>query len=321
MKRKISFKGSKYFAEMIDNTKKSDGGNITIKTLEGRVEAEGLKYFNWYFDGNLSVIEYNGLPKLYKEGIPHQMTLELWDSKLAKVTDPREALDVFLGYSPTREPEGLNARYEDRQRLIRQLDKGMDLEDIKADNIEREKKEEEAKQMEEQQQQGSPEEGYPEEGGYNEMPPEQPEGEMPPHGEGEEQPSEGEETRPQSLYLKRVDSIGDGRELFEYPDGAQIILGPETFVPVVNYNNQSSNIKPNHNSLIKELREIYKDADFTFTSLFDINAIEVRGESVADYQEEILETIEELDPGLEPYVSTLLTDTLVIRLTNDVIEF
>lgn len=315
MRRKISFKGSKYFAELIDNTKKSDGGNITIKTLEGRVEAEGLKYFNWYFDGNLSVIEYNGLPKLYKEGIPHQMTLELWDSKLAKVTDPREALDVFLGYSPTREPEGLNARYEDRQRLIRQLDKGMDLEDIKADNIEREKKEEEAKAMEEQQQQGPPEgeEGYPEEENY--------EGEMPPQGEGEEQPSEGEETRPQSLYLKRVDSIGDGRELFEYPDGAQIIIGPETFVPVVNYNNQSSNIKPNHNSLIKELRKIYKDADFTFTSLFDINAIEVRGESVADYQEEILETIEELDPGLEPYVSTLLTDTLVIRLTNDVIEF
>ena len=295
MRRKILFRGSKYFAEMIDNTKKSDGGNITIKTLEGRVEAEGLKYFNWYFDGNLSVIEYNGLPKLYKEGIPHQMTLELWDSKLAKVTDPREALDVFLGYSPTREPEGLNARYEDRQRLIRQLDKGMDLEDIKADNIEREKKEEE----------------YQEEGGEP----------MPPQGEEEEQPSEGEETRPQSLYLKRVDSIGDGRELFEYPDGAQIILGPETFVPVVNYNNQSSNIKPNHNSLIKELRKIYKDADFTFTSLFDINAIEVRGESVADYQEEILETIEELDPGLEPYVSTLLTDVLVIRLTNDVIEF
>ena len=144
---------------------------------------------------------------------------------------------------------------------------------------------------------------------------------MPPQGEEEEQPSEGEETRPQSLYLKRVDSIGDGRELFEYPDGAQIILGPETFVPVVNYNNQSSNIKPNHNSLIKELRKIYKDADFTFTSLFDINAIEVRGESVADYQEEILETIEELDPGLEPYVSTLLTDVLVIRLTNDVLEF
>lgn len=144
---------------------------------------------------------------------------------------------------------------------------------------------------------------------------------MPPQGEGEEQPSEVEETRPQSLYLKRVDSIGDGRELFEYPDGAQIILGPETFVPVVNYNNKSSNIKPNHNSLIKELRKIYKDADFTFTSLFDINAIEVRGESVADYQEEILETIEELDPGLEPYVSTLLTDTLVIRLTNDVLEF
>ena len=121
--------------------------------------------------------------------------------------------------------------------------------------------------------------------------------------------------------MKRVDSIGDGRELFEYPDGAQIILGPETFVPVVNYNNQSSNIKPNHSSLIKKLREIYKDADFTFTSLFDINAIEVRGESVVDYQEEILETIEELDPGLEPYVSTLLTDVLVIRLTNDVLEF
>ena len=319
MRRKIIFRGSKYFAEMIDNTKKSDGGNITIKTLEGRVEAEGLKYFNWYFDGNLSVIEYNGLPKLYKEGIPHQMTLELWDSKLAKVTDPREALDVFLGYSPTREPEGLNARYEDRQRLIRQLDKGMDLEDIKADNIEREKKEEEAKAMEEQQQQGPPpgEEGYPPEEEYQEEGGEP----MPPQGEGEEQPSEGEETRPQSLYLKRVDSIGDGRELFEYPDGAQIILGPETFVPVVNYNNQSSNIKPNHNSLIKELRKIYKDADFTFTSLFDINAIEVRGESVADYQEEILETIEELDPGLEPYVSTLLTDVLVIRLTNDVLEF
>jgi len=55
MRRKILFRGSKYFAEMIDNTKKSDGGNITIKTLEGRVEAEGLKYFNWYFDGNLRV--------------------------------------------------------------------------------------------------------------------------------------------------------------------------------------------------------------------------------------------------------------------------
>lgn len=315
MKRKISFKGSKYFAELIDNTKKSDGGNITIKTLEGRVEAEGLKYFNWYFDGNLSVIEYNGLPKLYKEGIPHQMTLELWDSKLAKVTDPREALDVFLGYSPTREPEGLNARYEDRQRLIRQLDKGMDLEDIKADNIEREKKEEEAKQMEEQQQQGPPEgeEGYPEEENY--------EGEMPTQGEGEEQPLEGEETRPQSLILKKVRSVGDGRELFEYPDGAQIILGPETYVPVVNYNNQSSNLNPKYNRLIKKLREIYKDMDFTFTSLFEINAIEVRGESVVDYQEEILETIEELDPESEPYVSTLLTDTLVIRLTNDVLEF
>lgn len=304
---------------MIDNTKKSDGGNITIKTLEGRVEAEGLKYFNWYFDGNLSVIEYNGLPKLYKEGIPHQMTLELWDSKLAKVTDPREALDVFLGYSPTREPEGLNARYEDRQRLIRQLDKGMDLEDIKADNIEREKKEEEAKAMEEQQQQGPPpgEEGYPPEEEYQEEGGEP----MPPQGEGEEQPLEGEETRPQSLILKKVRSVGDGRELFEYPDGAQIILGPETFVPVVNYNNQASNLNPKYNSLIKKLREIYKDMDFTFTSLFEINAIEVRGESVVDYQEEILETIEELDPGLEPYVSTLLTDVLVIRLTNDVLEF
>ena len=288
---------------MIDNTQKSED-RIKIKALEGRIEAEGLKYFNWYFDGNLSVIEYNGLPKLYKEGIPHQMTLELWDEKLSKVSSPREALDVFLGYSPTREPEGLNARYEDRQRLIRQLDKGMDVDDIKADNIEREKKEEEAKQMEEQQQ-----EQYPED---EQMPPEE--------GEMEEQPMEGEETRPQSLILKKVSSIGDGRELFEYPDGAQIILGPETYIPVVNYSNQSSNLNPKYKNLIKELREIYRPMEFTFTSLFEINAIEVRGEDVADYQEEILETIEELDPDSEPYVSTLLSDVLVIRLTNDVVE-